>query len=216
MLVKDREINFEIKRPREKYTCKPVADVDVETLPEEEWLKWREHGPHYADPKNPEYIPFAFGGSSQGAINNAEDSFSTALQLYHEKLGIKPAITPEKNDVALRLGHIYERSVGDKFLFWMEKKHPELQCSINFYKKMLRCDKRNEDGEYSYPYCLMDIDGVLSITNQKGEKANMVYEAKTIDPNNYKKINMVRKGICPPSYMYQISYSYGWYYVQKL
>lgn len=52
----------------------------------------------------------------------------------------------------------------------------------------------------------MDIDGLLEITNQKGEKGLIIYEAKTIDKNNFDKINKVKKGIIPKSYMCQLMY----------
>lgn len=206
MILKDNEINMNLRTPKENYSFEPVSDQNVEKLSTEEWLKWREHGPHYNDPTHPEYVKWAFGGSSQAAINNCIDSYETALEFYHKKLGIKPKIKELKNIIPLELGHIYEHSIGEKFKLWMKIYHPEIGINLYYFKKMLRSTKKDKHGNPAFPYCLMDLDGLLEVTNKEGQKALIIYEAKTIGRDNISKINMVKRGICPEGYKHQISY----------
>lgn len=206
MIFKDEKMNLNVEVPREKYACKPVSDLNTETLPEDVWLKWREHGPHYDDPTHPDYIDFAFGGSSQGAISNCEDAFMSSLEYYHEKIGNMPLVNKNKDNVLLKLGHIYERSVGEKFLLWMELNNKNTKCNLHFFKKMVRCMKKDENGNLTNPYVLCDVDGILEIQNMQGQRANIIYEAKTITSTNYEKINMVRRGEMPMSYRLQLAY----------
>ena len=204
MHLVDKEIDIKIEKPRELYTTIAVSNQNVEELPTEEWLHWRQHGPHWRTPDHPDYIELAFGGSDIGTIRNV-NKWKSALQLYHEKLGIEPAINVPNNKVQLELGHIYEHTVGKKFELWMRMNHPDIQFKMYYDKRMFRCMKKDQNGNLATPYCLMDVDGLMTIS-YKGETATIIYEAKTVDKSNFETINNAKKGIIPPQYYNQLMY----------
>lgn len=73
--------------------------VDIENLPEEEWLEYRRKG---------------IGGSDAAAIMGVSP-FTTIRDLYYDKVGIKPVVEEERNWIALEVGHRLEDLVAKIF-----------------------------------------------------------------------------------------------------
>lgn len=70
----------------------PLILVDTENLPRDEWLEWRRKG---------------IGGSDAATIIGVSP-FSTARDLYYDKLNIVSAVDEENNWVQKEIGHLLE------------------------------------------------------------------------------------------------------------
>lgn len=77
----------------------PVEVVSTENMPEKEWLEWRRKG---------------IGGSEVATILG-QSPFTTARDLYRDKVGILPAVEKEDNWVAKEVGHRLESLVAEIF-----------------------------------------------------------------------------------------------------
>jgi putative phage-type endonuclease len=78
---------------------KPVALVDIDGMPEEEWLRWRRKG---------------IGGSDASVILG-DSPWRTIVDLYNDKAGISPVIVEEDNAFAKDYGHTVEPLIAKWF-----------------------------------------------------------------------------------------------------
>ena len=183
-------------------------------LPNEEWLRWRDHGPFYYDQSNPNYVSHALGGSDistlfDGSVlskkltryeNQHGNDFKCVLELFHQKLGIEPEIAEEKNEDILQIGHIYEESVAQVFVMLYKKHHKSANVVMWNDQRMFRCGQKNPDGTLKYPFALADLDRLIKINGRTG-----VLEIKTTRYNS-EVAQLFRKGICPLKYELQVRY----------
>lgn len=171
-----------------------VALGDIANLTNEEWLKWRAHGPDYADPTSPRYIPVTVG-SSAVAIVMGDSPFESQLEFYHEKSAIKtPKIARKMNQDLLDAGHYLEEFVAMNFPRFME-----VNCNIPAGNiKVINDTTMYQHPDY--PFAVVDPDRLVIINKQEG-----IMEIKTTenldDINNYWK-----KGLAPKKYYWQCQY----------
>lgn len=77
----------------------PVALVNIDGMPEDEWLRWRRKGI----------------GGSDASIILGDSPWRTAVDLYNDKAGIKPVILEEDNAFAKDYGHTVEPLIAKWF-----------------------------------------------------------------------------------------------------
>ena len=96
-------------------TLAPIVIVDTTEINEEEWLEYRRTG---------------IGGSDVSALMG-ESPFTTARDLYYDKLRIVPAVKDDDNWVQKEIGHLLEDLVAKIF-------HVKTGYRIYQIKKMFR------------------------------------------------------------------------------
>lgn len=126
----------------------PLVLVDTENLPREEWLEWRRKG---------------IGGSDAATIIGVSP-FSTARDLYYDKLNIVSAVDEEDNWVQKEIGHLLEDLVAKIF-------SKKTGYQIYQVKKMFYHPK--------HPYMLADVDYFVKLPNGK----TAILEIKTTNYN---------------------------------
>ena len=136
----------------------PIIVVDTSNLPYVVWLEYRQSG---------------IGGSDVAAVYGLSP-FMTMKDLYWDKIGLKPAVSDERNWIEKQVGKLLEDFVAEIF----EKK---TGLKIHKVKKMYR--------HPHHEYMLADLDYVVE--HRDGELG--VLEIKTSHPAN--KINWARNGI---------------------
>lgn len=165
----------------------PIPLGDTAGLSNEEWLKWREHGPHYDDPFHPEYINVCLGGSSVGAVFG-DSPWMSRLELYHQKSGVKsPKYPRTMNQAILDAGHQLEEFVANMFLVKM------LEEGVTDVKVW------NDTTMYQHPqhkYAVVNLDRRITVNGKNG-----ILECKTT--GNYEDIANWKKGIVKKSYEWQ-------------
>lgn len=134
--------------PETTGTYKPLVLVDTENLPEDEWLEWRRRG---------------IGGSDAAAILGVSP-FTTARDLYYDKLKVISYEDGESNWVAKKVGHLLEDLVAEIF-------HVKTGFRIYQVKKMFY--------HPVYTYMLADIDYFIELPNGK----TAILEIKTTNYN---------------------------------
>ena len=77
----------------------PTRLVDITTLTEDQWLDWRTKG---------------IGGSDVAAALNMSP-YRTARDLYHDKIGVVPAIEGPDKSITFQIGHLLEDVVAQIF-----------------------------------------------------------------------------------------------------
>lgn len=166
----------------------PIPLGETKNLSNDEWLMWREHGPHYKDPLHPDYISVTLGGSSVAAIFG-DSPWKSRLELYHEKSGIVDAkVKKPKNQEILDAGHDFEEGVANTFLRKMKKDY-----GISDFKMW------NDTVMYQHPlhpYMVANMDRRLERNGQQG-----ILECKTT--SSIKDIALWKEGICPKKYEWQ-------------
>lgn len=134
--------------PETTGTYKPLVLVDTENLPEDEWLEWRRRG---------------IGGSDAAAILGVSP-FTTARDLYYDKLKVISYEDGESNWVAKKVGHLLEDLVAEIF-------HVKTGFRIYQVKKMFY--------HPVYTYMLAYIDYFIELPNGK----TAILEIKTTNYN---------------------------------
>lgn len=218
----------EYQPKRESY--QPIAIGDIRTISDEEWAAhWRPHGSGWRNPKldNVQYMVRAYGGSDMGVVMGVSH-FKTRLELFHQKVGVKPAFTRNGNADAKDLGHLYEtptamkyhavrRKNGGKVIMFIEGKVINPDGSIAKDKngntidnpismQMYRDGRMKKKGKYHwnnmvYPWALANCDGFLIEDGVQG-----ILEIKTTSPRNIEVIENWKSGIIPEPYFWQITY----------
>ncbi len=107
-----------------KNSYHPIALGDATTVTTKEWEQWRQHGPGYSNPASELYIPVTLGGSDISIVFNVSP-WTTSLELYHRKIGLKPVVKTSFNTDSKALGHIYEDSIAEAFKYWYKKNYPD-------------------------------------------------------------------------------------------
>lgn len=126
----------------------PLILVDTENLPRDEWLEWRRKG---------------IGGSDAATIIGVSP-FSTARDLYYDKLNIVSAVDEENNWVQKEIGHLLEDLVAK--IFSKKTEYPVYQVKKMFYHPL-------------YPYMLADVDYFVRLPDGK----TAILEIKTTNYN---------------------------------
>ena len=167
---------------------------DIAGLSNEEWLKWREHGPDYNNPTSPNYIPVTVG-SSAVAIVMGDSPFQSTLEFYHEKSGMfTPKIARKMNQEILDAGHILEDFVAKNFPKFMEE-----NCKIPAESiKVINDTKMYQHPDY--PFAVVNPDRLVAIS-----KSEAILEIKTTSSMD-DIIDYWKKGIAPKKYFWQCQY----------
>lgn len=126
----------------------PLVLVDTGNLPREEWLEWRRKG---------------IGGSDAATIIGVSP-FSTARDLYYDKLNIVSAVDEEDNWVQKEIGHLLEDLVAK--IFSKKTGYPIYQVKKMFYHP-------------EHPYMLADVDFFVKLPDGK----TAILEIKTTNYN---------------------------------
>lgn len=143
------------------------------TLPEFEWLKWREHDPHGT-------TDVCIGGSAIAALYDGSElserlflyegqhgsKYMSSIELWYEKTGQTLELSEKKNDDVLSLGHIEEPSIRKWFKKKFQEDHPEAIVEV------INDTHMYQSSEISC--CLCDFDGIVIIDGIKG-----ILECKT-------------------------------------
>lgn len=167
---------------------KPTPLGETANLSNDEWLKWREHGPHYADPMDPEFIPVTIGGSSCAVLFGASP-WKSRLELYHEKSGTGEAkYKRPMNQEILDAGHDFEDAVGQTFLRKMKKDYGITDFEL-----------WNDTVMYQHPLHKCMVANLDRRLRRKGQEA--ILEIKTT--GNLQDIKLWKDGIVPKKYEWQ-------------
>lgn len=126
----------------------PEILTDTAELSREDWLSWRRKG---------------IGGSDAAAIIGVSP-FSTARDLYYDKLNIASAVNEEDNWVQKEIGHLLEDLVAK--IFSKKTGYPIYQVKKMFYHP-------------NFPYMLADVDYFIRLPD--GNTA--ILEIKTTNYN---------------------------------
>lgn len=126
-----------MKMPVKDYI--PLVLVDTENLPRDEWLEWRRKG---------------IGGSDAATIIGVSP-FSTARDLYYDKLNIVSAVDDEDNWVQKEIGHLLEDLVAK--IFSKKTGYPVYQV-----KKMFYHPEYTADSEDPWEYYYFAFNGAFS------------------------------------------------------
>lgn len=175
-----------------------IALGDIASLSEEDWLKWRKHGPHYDDSAHPDYISVTVGGSDTAAICGISP-WTPTLQLYNEKIGKETAVKKKENKDAFATGHKYEPYVADTLLSRLLGEDWVKSIDMMDDTTMYRCGQRNDDGSLKYPWALADYDRFAIINGEP-----YIIEIKTTSSHNFDVIKKWQDGICPEYYEFQV------------
>ena len=132
--------------PNGNYT--PAVLVDTSNLTRDEWLDWRRKG---------------IGGSDAAAVIGVSP-YSTARDLYYEKLNIVTAGDNEDNWVQKKIGHLLEDLVAE--IFSKKTGFPVYQVKKMFYHP-------------NHPYMLADVDYFVTLPENK----TAILEIKTTNYN---------------------------------
>lgn len=216
---------------RENYQPYALADIRTADEASDEWAKhWRPNGPGWKNPSptNPTYLSRAYGGSDMGTLMGVSH-FKTRLQLFDEKVGIKPVVERNANGWAKDRGHLYEtitakkyhlfrRNNKEKVTLYIEGQVYEPDGSLKTdasgnpidesISMMIYRDGRLKGAEYKsnadfvYPWALANCDGLIKEAD--GEIG--LLEIKTTSPSNFSVIENWKVGIVPESYYYQTVY----------
>jgi putative phage-type endonuclease len=134
--------------PAGQTACAPVIIVDTANLSREAWLEYRRAG---------------IGGSDASAVMGVSP-FTTARDLYYDKLGIVSAADDESNWVQKEIGHLLEDLVAKIF-------HVKTGYRIYQVKRMFR--------HPVHSFMIADVDYFVELPN--GETA--ILEIKTTNYN---------------------------------
>ena len=170
-----------------------LSPISTDDISREEWLKWREHGPDGN-------IKWTLGGSDVATIFNISP-WTTSLELYERKKGIKPVVDVEYNEDSKEMGHLNEAHIARLFEMDLKKQYPEKDIKLYFDKHMYQCGDLNEDGSVKYPWLIVNYDAYVIIDG----KIYLV-EIKTTSPRNYDVIENWKAGIAPEYYECQCRY----------
>lgn len=173
-----------------KKDYEPIALGDTAGLDNDEWLRWREHGPNYNNPLDPSYIPVTVGGSAVSVIFG-DNPWKSKLEFYHEKSQTrKPKYARPMNQAVLDAGHELEDFVANMFITKMlEEGITDIQMwnDTIMYQHPL------------YPFAVCNLDRRLRVNGQEG-----ILECKTT--GNWDDVALWKQGIVPKKYEWQCRY----------
>ena len=191
---------------------KPIALGSITELSNEEWLKWREHGPLHDDPSDPRYIKTAIGGSDVAKILNVSP-WETNIEFWYKKTSKPVALSRPMNQAALEGGHLFEPFVGQRFYQKMVKDGYRIEMIPDFtmYRSgeilldddgLPVVDMETGTNVLRYPFALADLDerGRIYID---GKWHPFIAEYKTTSAMKFDNIQHWKDGIVPIYYEYQ-------------
>ena len=168
----------------------PISLGDTAGLSNDEWLKWREHGPYYKDPLDDRYISVTIGGSAVSVVFG-DNPWMSKLELFHAKSGVTtPKYKRVMNQEILDAGHMLEDFVAHMFVRKMQEEgvtDVEMWNDTNMYQHPY------------YPFAVCNLDRRIRVNKVEG-----VLECKTT--GNYEDIKLWEKGIVPKKYEWQCRY----------
>ncbi len=164
---------------------KPYKLCDTKGMSEADWLKMREHGPKWADPSDPEYLPVCIGGSTVGAIMGVSP-WVTPLEVYETKRGLALDTSKINAEAKLR-GHVWEPYVAEMVPHMPGYEGATIIDDTGFYQHPL------------YPFATANLDRRIIHNGVEG-----VLEIKTTSYRNYDTIEAWKNDIVPIYYEYQI------------
>jgi len=185
--------NFSSILPKKRDNHSPRLIGETAGLSNEEWLQWRKHGKHYADPMHPKYIATTIGGSDVAAVMGISP-WTSSVELANKKSGLDVKSGINENADAKNTGHIYEDYVALNFVLYMK----EIQgVDVELW---------NDTNMYQHPtrnYALVNLDRRVKVFGRDG-----ILECKTTSyAKNFKTVEKYwKKGICPPYYETQCRY----------
>lgn len=177
-----------------KNNYSPIPLGETKDLTNDEWLKWRQHGPAYADVTNPNYIPVCIGGSD-AAVIFGDSPWKSSLELFHEKSGVaEPKYKRKMNQDILDAGHQLEDFVAKHFRKYMKVNAGIPEEAIELW---------NDTVMYQHPlyrFAVCNLDRRIKVNGVDG-----ILEIKTT--GSFDDIqNCWKKGICPKKYEWQCRY----------
>lgn len=164
---------------------KPLKLCDTKGMPEEDWLKLRQHGPHWDDPSHPDYIPYCVGGSTVAGILGVSP-WITPLEVWEEKRGNLPDNPEEVNAEAKIAGHVWEDFVAQMVPHMEGYEDAVIINDTGFYQHPY------------YPFAVANLDRRIIHNGVEG-----ILEIKTTNWRNFEKIKAWKDGIVPVYYEYQ-------------
>ncbi len=182
-------------------------------IPDDVWASGiRQHGFYFADPKNPNYLPYTIGGSDIGAIYDGSiiqeclslyegqhgSKYKNALELAYEKQGRIFAWNKKSDQNVLTQGHIEEQSIRDYFALEWNKDHPGHHMEVINDTHMYQCGIKDKKGNLKYPYIICNTDGKLILDNS----LEGIIECKTCQFSS-PDIDIWKSGSVPLGYFLQ-------------
>ena len=185
---------------------------DTATLTNEEWLKWRDHGPNY-DASQPGYIDYCIGGSDVAAVLNVSP-WKANTDLYDSKKNIIRKHQLPPNEIAFTAGHRFEPFVADMvYQYFQEQGHTvEIINDTTMYRHGELLEDANGDlvtdanGEpvLRYPFALANLDRLIDLDGELG-----ILEIKTTNLEShggFERVAAWKNGIVPLYYELQVRY----------
>lgn len=197
---------FDVLEPRLKEMFVYDEQTRTYSLPEYEWLQWRDHGPYYYDPIHPMYSDVCLGGSDVSALLDGSEimeryhfydgqhgsPYKCAAELWQEKSGIPFGMQEKKPEEVLWVGHNEEDAVARMFKYTYEKDHPQDVVELVMETHMFR--------HWSKSYIQCDLDYIVKING-----IDLVLECKTCTKSS-EDYSLWKKGICPLKYYTQVQW----------
>lgn len=194
---------------------KPITVIEhTSKLTNEDWLLMRQ-----GKLQGMKTIPCTIGGSEVSSILDI-NPWTSSLELYNSKIGIKPLVNVEFNEDNKEIGHILEDTVARLFVLWYKKNYrvdikicqtiEEFNESMNAIyddDNYYQCGETDEKGNLVNPQAVANIDRLIKINGRIG-----VLEIKTTtsmgDVGKH-TIQNYRAGKPPIYYEYQVRHYMG-------
>lgn len=168
----------------------PIPFGETADLEDEEWLRWREHGPFYNDPFGKKYVSVGIGGSAVSAIFG-DSPWMSRLELYHSKSETAiPKIKRPKNQEILDVGHMLEEFVSHQFVRKMQEEEIN---DIEMWNDTIMYQHPK------YPFAVCNLDRMIRVNG-----IPCILECKTT--GNFNDIKLWKEGIVPKKYEWQCRY----------
>lgn len=168
----------------------PIPLGETKDLENEEWLRWRDHGPFFDDPFGDRYIPIGIGGSAVSVVTG-DNPWQSRLELFHNKSGVETAkIARTMNQEILDAGHRLEEFVSEQFV---KKMNAEGVTDIEVWNDTIMYQHPQ------YPFAVCNLDRMLKVNG-----VPCILECKTT--GNFEDIKLWKDGIVPKKYEWQCRY----------
>lgn len=168
----------------------PLPLGETKDLENEEWLRWRDHGPYFDDPFNEYYISVGIGGSAVSIVLG-DNPWQSRLELFHKKSGVAQArIKRPMNQEILDAGHRLEEFVALQFI---NKMKDEGIQNIEMWNDTIMYQHPK------YPFAVCNLDRMLKVNG-----VPCILECKTT--GNFEDIKLWKDGIVPKKYEWQCRY----------
>lgn len=168
----------------------PIPLGETMDLENDEWLRWREHGPFFDDPFDERYISVGIGGSAVSVVLG-DNPWQSRLELFHAKSGVAQAkIKRPMNQEILDVGHRLEEFVSQQFI---NKMNAEGIKDIEMWNDTIMYQHPK------YPFAVCNLDRMINVNG-----IPCILECKTT--GNFEDIKLWKEGIVPKKYEWQCRY----------